>query len=382
MRTAVIILLLIVSILLVALKNPDSADSKQSRVAGIPVSDAGFRRAEPGRLFSFPKDHGPHDEFQTEWWYYTGNLSTVRGERFGYQLTFFRRALLPLDQRQERQSTWAADQVYLAHFTLTDIEGGNFSAFEKLGRGAAGLAGARGEPLYQVWIDNWWVEQIDSNQYRMQAAAGDVSLDLLLVDQKGPVLQGKNGYSQKGPETGNASYYYSLSRLASSGQIQVDDAVFDVTGYSWMDHEFSTSVLSEGQVGWDWFALQLDDGSELMVYTIRGEDGSIDPYSRGTLILPGEETRHLKQTDFTIEVTSTWRSPHSEANYPSAWIINVPSEDIRLEVKPFINDQELNLSFVYWEGAVEVTGENAGQRVQGRGYVELTGYAQSMQGQF
>jgi predicted secreted hydrolase len=382
MRWFALLIVILLSGMLLALSLPDEASEVQSQVEGLPSNSAGFERAQPGRSFSFPLDHGPHNEYQTEWWYYTGNLSSADGRKFGYQLTFFRRAMTPVEQRQERQSIWAADQVYLAHFTLTDVDGRSFQAFEKLGRGGAGLAGATGQPNYQVWIDHWSVEQLGQDQYRMHASDGDVSLDLTLFDRKGPALQGEGGYSQKGPEAGNASYYYSLSRLESRGQVRVQDTTYDVSGYSWMDHEFSTSVLSEGQVGWDWFALQLDDGSELMVYTIRQEDGSIDPYSRGTLILPDGSVHHYQQTDFSIEVTNTWRSPHSKAEYPAGWTITVPSENIRLEVKPLLADQELNLSFVYWEGAVEVTGERSGQQVSGRGYVELTGYSKSMQGQF
>jgi predicted secreted hydrolase len=382
MRWFALLILILLSGMLLALALPDSANEVQSQVEGLPSSSAGFERAQPGRSFSFPLDHGPHDEYQTEWWYYTGNLSSADGRKFGYQLTFFRRAMIPVEQREERQSKWAADQVYLAHFTLTDVDGRSFQAFEKLGRGGAGLAGATGQPSYQIWIDHWSVEQISQDQYRLQAADGDVALDLILFDRKRPALQGEGGYSQKGPEAGNASYYYSLSRLESRGQVRIQDRIYDVSGYSWMDHEFSTLALSEGQVGWDWFALQLNDGSELMVYTIQQEDGSIDPYSRGTLILPDGSSRHYQQTDFSIEVTNTWRSPHSGAVYPAGWIITVPTENIRLEVKPLLADQELNLSYVYWEGAVEITGERSGQQVSGRGYVELTGYSQSMQGQF
>jgi predicted secreted hydrolase len=382
MRMIVLIMVIICAGLLLALNQAGAAEEAQARVAGIPAASEGFQRAEPGRVFDFPADHGPHEEYQTEWWYYTGNLTGAGGERFGYQLTFFRQAMVPLEQRQERESRWAADQVYLAHFTLTDIDGGKFQAFEKLGRGAAGLAGATGDPTFQVWLDNWSVKQTGLNEYRMQASAGNAALDLLLVDQKGPVLQGESGYSQKGPEPGNASYYYSLSRLKSTGQIQVGENRYDVSGFSWMDHEFSTSVLSEGQVGWDWFALQFDDQRELVIATLRRADGSIDPYSGGTIILADGSLQHLKADDFSIAVTNTWRSPHSGAEYPAAWTIAVPSEEILIEVKPLLNDQELNLSFIYWEGAVEINGEYRGQPVSGRGYVELTGYAQSMQGQF
>jgi len=382
MRILVIVVLIVAAGFLLALNQPGAATEVQSSVQGLPLSSEGFARAEPGRAFQFPVDHGPHDEFQTEWWYYTGNLTAQSGERFGYQLTFFRRALLPLDERQERSSQWATEQVYLAHFTLSDIDRRQFRAFEKLGRGAAGLAGASGDPYYQVWLDNWSVVQQGENQYRLYASAGEVELELVLVDQKGPALQGQNGYSQKGPEPGNASYYYSLSRLESAGKVTISGKAYDVRGYSWMDHEFSTSALSEGQVGWDWFALHLDDGSELMVYTIRREDGSIDEYSRGTFILQDGSLRHFKQDDFTIEVTDTWHSPHSGAQYPSAWTITIPAEAIRLDIKPLLKDQELNLSYTYWEGAVEFSGARLGKQVGGRGYSELTGYAQSMQGEF
>jgi predicted secreted hydrolase len=382
MRILILLVVLLSAVLLLALNGPGTADEVQSRAVGLLVPVEGFERAEPSRIFNFPTDHGPHNDYQTEWWYYTGNLTAVGGERFGYQLTFFRRAILPEQQRQERPSSWAADQVYLAHFTLTDVDRRQFQAFEKLGRGAAGLAGAAGEPLYRVWLDNWLVEQTGLDEYHLVASAGEIVLDLLLVDLKGPALQGRNGYSQKGPEPGNASYYYSLSRLQSTGKVEIGGRVYDVTGLSWMDHEFSTSALSEGQVGWDWFALQLDDNSELMVYTIRQEDGSIDPFSRGTLILPDGELHHLQERDFTITITATWRSPHSGAEYPAGWTIEAPSQNVFLEVKPLLNDQELNLAYVYWEGAVEISGERAGKPVRGRGYVELTGYAQSMQGEF
>jgi predicted secreted hydrolase len=203
-----------------------------------------------------------------------------------------------------------------------------------------------------------------------------------LTDVKGPILQGDLGYSQKGPEPGDASYYVSQTRLQTTGAIQIGSASYAVTGLSWMDHEFSTGALSQGQVGWDWFALQLDDGSELIVYTLRRSDGTIDPYSRGTLIHPDGSVRTLKRDEFSISSDQTWKSPGSGAVYPSHWSINVPSEDLTVSVSPVIPDQELRLSFTYWEGAVRVDGKKGGQTVTGSGYVELTGYAQSMAGQF
>jgi len=347
-----------------------------------PAVQENFQKASPETELQFPRDHAAHDDYQTEWWYYTGNLDSMEGRQFGYQLTFFRRAIQPEEQRENRVSNWATEQVYLAHFALTDVQGKDFYYFDRLGRGAAGLAGAVADNGFRVWLEDWSVEEAGEGQYRLRGSEGEIELDLILADSKGPVLQGQNGYSQKGPGEGNASMYYSLSRLVSVGTVTIGDTQYQVSGNSWMDHEFSTSALSGEQVGWDWFALQLDNGYELMVYTIRDSDGRIDPYSRGIWIDPQGGSKSLTTGDFKIGVTSTWESPHSGAVYPSGWTVDVPGEGIRLQVRPLIPDQELNLSFIYWEGAVGVSGELNGEAVSGKGYVELTGYAQSMQGQF
>ncbi len=344
-------------------------------------SAQGFARAEGPVTLDFPTDLGPHPDFLTEWWYYTGNLETSAGERFGYQLTFFRRALIPPGQRQDRSSSWASNQVYLAHFTLTDVTGGRFRAFERLARGAAGLAGAAADP-YRVWLEDWEVRLTGDNAYRLQARAGEVAVDLLLRDLKGPILQGDRGYSQKGPQAGNASYYYSQTRLETRGQIQVNGNEHAVSGLSWKDHEYSTSVLSPGQVGWDWFSMQLEDGSEIMVYQIRRSDGQVDPFSSGTVVRASGSTRALEAGDFAIQVEDTWVSPHSGARYPSKWRVSIPSEGLELEISPALADQELNLTYIYWEGAVDITGEREGRPIAGRGYVELTGYAGSFAGDF
>jgi predicted secreted hydrolase len=202
------------------------------------------------------------------------------------------------------------------------------------------------------------------------------------MDGKGPILQGDGGYSRKGPEPGNASYYYSQTRLETWGTVQVGDTLYQVDGLSWMDHEFSTSALSPDQVGWDWFALQLDDGSELMVFQIRKADGTADPFSSGTLVAADGSTRHLSRDDFEIAVDATWRSPRSGATYPARWTVEVPVADLTLEIEPYLADQELNVSYTYWEGAARISGERTGSVVSGNGYVEMTGYAGSMQGQF
>jgi predicted secreted hydrolase len=342
---------------------------------------AGFLRAEGPVPLDFPAAQGPHPDYQTEWWYYTGNLAAEDGRRFGYQLTFFRRALVPPALRSERQSAWAADQVYMAHFALTDVAGKQHQALERFARGAVGLAGASASP-YRVWLEDWSVEEVSTGVVRMRAAGEGLALDLLLTDRKGPVLQGDRGYSPKGPEPGNASYYYSLTRLETSGTIQVAEEAYAVSGLSWMDHEWSTSGLASDQVGWDWFSIQLGDETELMVFQLRKEDGSIDPFSSGTFVAADGSTRHLGRDDFEIRVEDTWRSPHTGATYPARWTVTVPAVDLRLEIEPYLADQELTVSYAYWEGAVRVEGQRAGEALRGSGYVEMTGYAGSMQGQF
>jgi predicted secreted hydrolase len=353
--------------------------------AAAPANSAGFARADGPRPRAFPRDHGPHDDFQTEWWYYTGNLTADTGERFGYQLTFFRRALLPPEQRTARASDWAADQVYMAHFALTDEAAGSHRSFEKLGRGAAGLAGAQAVP-YRVWLEDWSVGEIAGGSAgspaRLRASADDISLDLTLRDLKGPVLQGDRGYSRKGPEAGNASYYYSLPRIGTTGTVTVGGKTFRVDGQSWMDHEFSTSALGAEQAGWDWFSLQLENDSELMLFRLRRADGSVDRFSGGTLIAPDGATRTLGPDDFALQPAGKWRSPRTGATYPSGWTLTVPAADLRLAITPLLADQEMNVSYSYWEGAVDAGGTMAGKPVSGSGYVELTGYAGSMAGQF
>lgn len=217
---------------------------------------------------------------------------------------------------------------------------------------------------------------------KLRAAQDDLAIDLLLTDRKGSILHSDGGYSQKGPEPGNASYYYSQTRLDSSGTVKVGDGHYQVEGSSWMNHEFSTSALAPDQVGWDWSALQLDDGSELMVFQIRKADGSADAFSSGTLIAPDGSTRRLSRDDFEIKVGDTWRSPRSGATYPARWTVAVPTANLTLAIEPYLADQELNVSNAFWEGAVRVSGERAGAAVSGSGYVEMTGYAGSMQGQF
>lgn len=360
-----------------------SASGQAGVIENLPVAvDGNFTRAESPITFEFPKDHGAHNDFQTEWWYYTGNLATESGRRFGYQLTFFRRAVIPPEMRINRASDWSVEQVYLAHFALTDVQSGQFYASEKIARGAAGLAGAVGEPAYQVWLDEWQVVQVGENEYFMQAKTDQVAVEFQLINRKGEILQGEEGYSRKGEESGNASYYISQTRLDTQGKITISGVNYKVSGLSWMDHEFSTSALGEDQVGWDWFSLQLDNDTEIMLFTLRKEDGSIDSFSSATLILADGRTQKFNSNQFTVEVKEQWKSPKTGAVYPSGWRIFIPEVEILIDVRPLIPDQELMVSYVYWEGAVFAQGNMGDRTVSGYGYVELTGYGQSMRGRF
>ncbi|MBI5304998.1 MAG: carotenoid 1,2-hydratase [Chloroflexi bacterium] len=349
-------------------------------VVGLQASTdiAGYARADRARDFKFPDDHGPHPEFQTEWWYYTGNLQANDGRRFGYQLTFFRRAIS--STANARASDWGTNQIYFAHFALTDVKNNQHTATERFSRGAAGLAGASGNP-FRVWIENWNVETLHATSLpddgsRVQLFAEDEGrvLNLMLASQKPLVLQGDRGLSQKSADAGNASYYVSFTRLETSGTITVNSEQLTVTGTSWMDHEWSTAVLGENAVGWDWFSIQLSDNRELMLFQIRQKDGSIEPLSSGTLVEPDGTTRRLTRDQFDIHVQDKWTSPKSRATYPARWTIAVPSANIRLELKPYIADQEMNVSITYWEGAVEINGQSRGAPVNGKGFVEMTGY--------
>lgn len=341
---------------------------------------AGFARAtEPGAI-EFPRDLGPHDAYQTEWWYYTGNLETAEGRPFGYQLTFFRRALQPsASSLQPSGSSWRTEQVYLAHFTISDIAEETFYPAERFSRGAAGLAGGQAAP-YRVWLEDWSAEEIAPGVVRLRAQTDEVALDLTLRQTLPPVLHGDEGLSQKGPEPGNASYYYSIVQQETAGTITVQEQRYEVSGVSWKDHEYSTSALSPGAVGWDWFSLQLDNGGALMFFQIRRADGSLESLSSGSYITPAGEVVALGLDDWQLEVTDTWTSPASGAEYPAGWRIRIPSLELELAGQPLMANQELNVSNVYWEGAVAFSGAIGGRPVSARGYIELTGYFEAMEG--
>ena len=355
-------------------------DALLSLASAMAADTSGFARATTVRPFTFPADHGPHADFATEWWYFTGNVRTADGRAFGYQLTFFRKALAPAGA--PRASAWAADQAYMAHFALTDVRGEAFHAFDRFARGALGLAGAQKEPL-RVWLHDWSARSGSSSAgeevfpVRLAAAEGDVGIDLLLERGKPPVLQGDDGLSIKGPEPGNASHYYSLTRMPTRGTVRVGGAALEVAGTTWMDREWSTSALSENVAGWDWFALQLDDTTELTLYRLRRADGTATPYSRGSFVDADGAAHTLSADDFAVDVLDWWESPHTRARYPARWRVRAPSEALDVTIVPVLADQELHLAVRYWEGAVRIQGERRGRPVTGFGYVELTGYAEN-----
>jgi predicted secreted hydrolase len=349
---------------------------------GMTGDSSGFARAIDPWDWQFPQDFGAHPDFQTEWWYYTGNVQDSSGRHFGYQFTIFRRAILP--DAASTDSEWRANQVYMAHFAVSDVQGGRYFHQQRFSRGGAGLAGAEADPRYRVWLEDWQViaEDAASRLTTITADGGDFAVDLRLEQIKPPALQGQDGLSPKSAEPGNASYYYTLSRLLTSGTIRVGQETFTVTGATWKDHEFSTSALGLNAQGWDWFGLQLDDNRELMLGQIRLVDGGREPAFGGLLVEPDGSTRYLPAESFTFEVTTTWTSPHTGAIYPAGWTIRIDLGDpdpLVLTLTPLLADQELHGSggIDYWEGAVQISGD-----VAGYGYAELTGYAQAMTGRF
>jgi predicted secreted hydrolase len=354
-----------------------SQASREQQVVGGSVvaalsadaSSAGFAKAYGVRALRFPADSGPHPAYQTEWWYYTGNLEAADRRHYGYQLTFFRRALTA--HSVARSASFATHQIWFAHLALTDVAGRTFHAYERWSREGGGLAGAQAGPL-RVWLEDWSVTQAAQSPLgevvRLQAAQGDIALDLTLEPVRARVLQGDRGLSRKGPSPGNASYYYSQTRLRTHGTVRSGGEPVAVQGASWLDREWSTSALEGELAGWDWFALHLGDGRDLMLYRLRRRDGSTAPFSAGSVLGPDGTVQTLQRGDFRVQALGQYESPATGARYPARWRVQVPTASIDVEVTPWLADQELRLSFAYWEGAVRVSGG-------GEGYVELTGYA-------
>ncbi len=366
-----------------ALRPLDAGDDEaRATVAGLQRDENSdrFARALEPRAFDFPRDHGPHDDYQTEWWYYTGNLFDPSGRHYGYQLTFFRRALIPPDERAAlagRESSFAFDQVYFAHFAITDSAANEHVSFERYSRGAAGLAGAQAAP-FRVFVEDWSATSArddgDATYVRLVAAQDGYAIALTLTNTKPFVFHGDRGLSQKSPNPGNASYYYSMTRLATAGTITTPRGTAEVQGNSWLDREWSTSALDDDTEGWDWFSLQFEDRREIMFFKLRQKETGDITFAKGTYVDADGGTDLLRQDDVQIAVLDRWTSPHSKATYPVKWRMTAPRYGLDIEIAARIPDQEMRLTQRYWEGAVTFTGVSADGPVRGVGYVEMTGY--------
>jgi predicted secreted hydrolase len=343
------------------------------------TAEEGFLRADHVREFVFPDDHGPHEDYRSEWWYVTVNLRTREGREFGVQFTAFRQALRPPG---ETAGPWNADQVWLAHFAVTDVAARRHHARERMVRGHPRLAGARATP-FAVWVDGWRLETAgdtrdesrgitgDPGPLRLDAAADTLAVTLRLEPAKPVVLQGDQGLSAKGP--GQASYYYSLPRLSATGTVSIDGRTHPVAGRAWLDREWSTSVLSAGQVGWDWFGLHFDDGEDLMVFRLRREDGQRDPYDQGMRVRADGTGDWLQADAFGLTPLRVWRDERG-VEWPVAWrlLLRRPDGERVYRIEAAIDAQRMDTLLTYWEGLVHVH-DAQGRRV-GAGYMELTGY--------
>jgi predicted secreted hydrolase len=339
----------------------------------------GFAFAIEPRPFEFPRDHGPHQQFRHEWWYLTGHLDAASGEPFGFELTFFRFALKPpAPSAQPQRSAWRTNQIYMAHFAISDLDRRQFHVFERFQRDALGLAGAQADP-FRVSLDDWWLgvpanAGPNASTWRLVAAEKGYSLDLQLDPASPVMLNGEAGLSRKANTPGAASYYYSIPRMTARGQLTRGGKKLDVQGTVWLDREWGSGSLGGDQQGWDWFALQLDDGSALMFYALRKKDGQRDANSAGTWLAPNGTVRALTSDEVQIDVKDHWNSPRG-GRYPARWQVRVPSLQLDVDIQPRLADQELNTSTRYWEGASLVTGKREGRSITGKAYVELVGYA-------
>jgi predicted secreted hydrolase len=338
----------------------------------IPASTQQYTQALPGYHYSFPHDHFNHPAYQTEWWYYTGNLRAQDGHRFGFELTFFRQATA----RDTNTSPWAIHDIYMAHLALSDITGKRYYATERLNRQGPGIAGVD-EATDTVWNGNWQTT-IKPNAHTLQGIADNFSFTLQAKPTKPTTIHGTDGVSQKSEGAGHASHYISFTRMSTAGTIILAGKPYTVEGDTWMDHEFFSDSLGGEEVGWDWLSIQLADNTELMLYRLRHKDGSVDPYSSGTYIDAAGKATHLTLADFTMTATGPiWKSDHTAATYPIAWQLAIPKLNLQLSVTTPLAAQEFRSRYgpSYWEGAIDITGQHNGQPIQGTGYLEMTGYA-------
>lgn len=338
--------------------------------------------AAPGRPLVFPRDHASHPQYATEWWYYTGHLEDKSANRYGYQLTFFRVGVTP--PSVHRASKWAVRNIYFAHLAVTDETHKTYHFQQRISRGVLGEAESE-TSTYRLHISDWSAH-LDGKTHILKAVKNGMGVDLRATPTKPPALNGDHGLSQKAQGVGHASYYYSLTRMATSGTLYLGGKPHHVTGESWFDHEFGSNVLAPDQIGWDWFSLQLDNDTEAMVYQMRLKSGGVDPFSSGTFVDSQGMTSHLAPDDYTIEVLDHWRSSASGALYPSRWRVSSRRLGWNFVITPTVSNQEIRAQgaagVTYWEGSVVISGTVNGAPVSGRGYVELTGYANPFQQTF
>jgi predicted secreted hydrolase len=349
-------------------------------VALLAVLASGFRLATPPYEFEFPRDHGSHPEFKTEWWYYTGHFRAASGKRYGFEVTFFRVGVVPpiaaadgsRDPRA-KASKWDLQSIMPAHFAVTDLDRKDFRYYEKFNRASVYTSKAA-EGRVDVFNEGWSATTNPDGSWRLVAKEGTDALDLTLRTRKAPAIHGHDGVSVKAQGAGYASHYYSMTRLEVSGVMNGERG----TGLAWMDHEFGSSALRENQQGWDWFSIQLDNDSELMLYIIRKRDGTPDVTSSGSLIASDGRVIPIRREQLKVTAKKRWKSAKSGASYPMGWTVEIPAFNVRLELSPVLEDQELvtrgSTGITYWEGAVDVEGSFGGTPVQGDGYVEMTGY--------
>jgi predicted secreted hydrolase len=341
-----------------------------------------FRLALPGYRYQFPRDHFNHPDFATEWWYYTGSLTSSSGRPFGFELTFFRQAArdkIAFADSQNMAAVWQPDPIYLAHFAVSDPGGQSFFHTERMNRAGPGLAGISDSPG-RYWNGNWEVRWVDAatGEQALRAVTETAALELRLKPAKPPVIHGQNGISLKGDREGQASHYISFTRLVAKGTLTWKGRSFSVDGLAWMDHEFFSSRLDDTLIGWDWFCVQLSNQEEFMFYRLRRKDGSGAAVSSGTFVDSSGMSHYLGNAAFTIEPGRRWRSTHTGGTYPISWTIRVPSLGLVLEEDTQLADQELasagGVIPSYWEGMVRYRGFRVGKPVTGSGYLEMTGY--------
>ena len=351
--------------------------------AGSADRAPGAARVVPGYTFEFPRDHFAHPAFDSEWWYYTGNLRAANGRHFGFELTFFRKTRAT---GARERSAWDLDQVWLTHFAITDSREERFFADERVNRAGPGIAGSDLEAR-RIWNGNWSIAWGPGDEDRpvqtLVAMNRETALRLTLEPRKPAVVHGRGGVSRK--VTGDrqaVSHYLSFTRMAATGTIAVGGEVFPVAGLAWMDHEFFADYPMEDKVGWDWLSIQLEDGVDLMLFGIRDAGGRHGPDTSGTLVDAGGGAHPVGMGGAVLRPGRRWRSGATGAEYPVEWEVEVPAFGLRLDVRSRIDGQEVlvegGLLPAYWEGAVVVSGVRQGRPVAGAGYLEMTGYAERL----